>query len=116
MRQRTLDSSNLSYVRGRGGRDATLTLLADDPVRRTRCSAIGGLRRADGPDPDLLRRAAWASRRSTARRRSIAGTIVNETVDDQLTRLGLTMGLRQPLGTERLRLIASARRICWTTR
>lgn len=107
--QHSLDNSDLSFANIGGVVTPTITLVGDDPVSdNTLLLSFSSVNYA-GPTTEVFSgaRLSWSNLEGSTTIDSL-GTIVNERIDDQLIRLGLSLGLRQPLGTERLRLIASA--------
>ena len=109
MLERSLDTTNLAYVETGGTVTPTLTLLADDPVQENTVFATAAFVALMGQTQIFAGGELATSQADGSTQVDSLGTIVNESIDDSLVRLGLSMGLRQPLGTDRLRLIASAK-------
>ena len=105
--RRELGNSNLAYTTTGGVTTPDVTLLGQDPV--TTLSAFGSARtifQAGETEMFLGARLGYDASDGSAQT-DAAGTIVNETIDDSLIGLGLTLGIRQPLLRDKLRIIVS---------
>lgn len=103
-----LDNTDLSFTEAGGSVTPTVTLTDQDAVADDTLFASAGTVRVYGTTQLFsgARLAMFATEGST--RVDAGGTIVDESIDDDGTRLDLTLGLRQPLWGDRLRLIAAA--------
>ena len=105
--QRKLGNSNLAYTETAGVTTPDLTLLSQSPVTTT---AVFGSARSifQAGETEMFVGArldyAMSDGSSSA---DAAGTIVNEKIDDSLLALGLTLGIRQPVFRDKLRIIVS---------
>jgi hypothetical protein len=105
--QRKLGNSNLSYTETGGVTSPDVTLLGQDPV--TTLSAFGSARSIfQAGETEMFVGARLGYDASTGSSQvDAAGTIVNEKIDDTQIGLGLTLGIRQPLVHDKLRIIVS---------
>lgn len=105
--QRKLGNSNLAYSESAGVTTPALTLLSQDPV--TTLAAFASARTIfQAGETEMFVGARLGYDTATGGSTSdAAGTIVSETIDDSLLALGLTLGLRQPLFRDKLRIIVS---------
>ncbi|HXV75069.1 MAG TPA: hypothetical protein VD788_02030 [Candidatus Polarisedimenticolaceae bacterium] len=102
----SLDNSDLAFDEG----GPLVTLLGQDAVTETSIVASFGSINLAGPSTQVFTGAELTL--STLDGSTEIGDGVNtssESIDDTLTALGLKLGIRQPLGTDKLRLIASTR-------
>ncbi len=107
--QRKLGNSNLSYRETGGVTTPSVTLLAQDPVATTELFVSArSIFQAGETEMFLGGRLGYAMIGGQTRY-DAAGTIVTEEIDDSETRLGLTLGLRQPLFRDKLRIVVSGR-------
>ena len=107
--QRELDNSDLAFQQTAGAVTPITTLLSQDPITQTRVylSARTSFQAGETEvftGADLGYGMATGSTRIDA-----SGFIVNETIDDTHLNLGVTVGVRQPLYKDKLRLIVSGR-------
>lgn len=106
---RSLGNTNLSYSETGGVTTPSLTLLGDDPVTTARIFFTAKTIYQAGETELFAGARAGYSMVGGSTRVDAAGTIVNEEIDDSSIELGVTLGLRQPLFTDKLRLIVSGR-------
>jgi hypothetical protein len=105
--KRKLGNSDLAYTESGGVTTPDVTLLDQSPV--TTAGAFASARsifQAGETEVFLGARLGWDKTTGSAQT-DVAGTIVNEDVDDSRLGLGLTLGLRQPLFRDKLRIIVS---------
>jgi hypothetical protein len=107
--QRELDNSDLAFDETAGGVTPNRTLLAQDPVTAT-VVHVSAKAVFQAGETEMFSGAElahdWVDGATTV---DAAGTVVNEQIDDSQSRLGLTLGLRQPMFTDKLRFIVSGR-------
>jgi len=105
--QRQLGNSDLSYTTTGGVTTPDLTLLSEDPVTTTAVFASArSIFQAGETEVFMGARLDYAMSDGSSTS-DAAGTIVNESIDDSVTALGLTLGIRQPLFRDKLRIIVS---------
>jgi hypothetical protein len=105
--QRKLGNSDLASTTTGGVTTPDLTLLSQKPITTT--GIFGSARsifQAGETEVFLGVRLGYDSA-SGSQQTDAAGTIVNEKIDDSLIGLGLTLGVRQPLFHDKLRIIVS---------
>lgn len=107
--RRSLGSTALSYSQTGGVTTPVLTLLADDPVSTARVYVAAKTIYEAGETELFAGARAGYVMIGGSTRVDASGTVVNEEIDDSGIELGVTLGLRQPLGTEKIRLIVSGR-------
>jgi hypothetical protein len=107
--QRDLGNDDLSYADAGGVITPSLTLTAQDAVVTTR--AFGSARTVFQAGETEIFAAARLSWQSVGGATAVdaAGTPVREEVDDARLELGVTLGVRQPLLRDKLRVVVSGR-------
>lgn len=107
--QRELGNDDLSYAESGGVVTPSLTLTGQDAVTTTRLFGTAKTVFQAG-ETELFAgaRLAWQAVGGTTAV-DAAGTPVTEEVDDSRVELGVTLGVRQPLFRDKLRLIVSGR-------
>ena len=107
--QRELGNDDLSYSESGGVVTPSLTLVGQDPVTTTRLFGTAKTVFMAG-ETELFAgsRLGWQSVAGTTVV-DAAGTPVTEEVDDTFLELGVTLGVRQPLFRDKLRLIVAGR-------
>jgi len=105
--QRKLANSDLASTETAGVTTPDLTLLSQKPVTTT--GLFGSARSIfqAGETEVFLGARLGYDVTSGSDQTDAAGTIVNEKIDDSLLGLGLTLGLRQPVFHDKLRIIVS---------
>jgi len=106
---RELDNDNLAYSETGGVVTPGTTLTGQDPVGLTRIY-VSAQTVFNAGETELFAGARLAHEAvSGSTTIDVGGTPVNEAIDDTRLHLGLTVGLRQPLLRDRLRIIVSGR-------
>jgi hypothetical protein len=105
--QRKLGNSNLAYTESAGVTIPDVTLLSQKPVTTTGVFASARSIFQAGETEVFLGARLGYDMASGSAQTDAAGTIVNEKIDDSLLGLGLTLGLRQPIFRDKLRIIVS---------
>lgn len=105
--QRQLGNSDLAYTTTGGVTTPDLTLLSDNPVTTTAAFASArSIFQAGETEMFLGARLDYAMSDGSSTS-DASGTIVHESIDDSVLALGLTLGIRQPLFRDKLRIIVS---------
>jgi hypothetical protein len=105
--QRKLGNNNLAYTQAGGVTTPDITLINQDPVATLGAFASArSIFQAGETEVFLGARLGYDST-SGKSQTDASGTIVNESIDDSLLGLGLTLGIRQPLFKDKLRIIVS---------
>jgi hypothetical protein len=105
--KRKLGNSDLAYTETGGVTTPDQTLLGQSPVTTTGIFASArSIFQAGETEVFLGARLGYDATDGSAQT-DVAGTIVNEKIDDSLLGLGLTLGFRQPLFRDKLRIIVS---------
>ena len=107
--ERELDNSDLSFGETGGVVTPVVTLLGSDPITRTRLYASAKTIFQAGETEMFAGAELGYGMVDGSTRVDAAGFIVNEEIDDSHTHLGATVGLRQPLYRDKIRLIVSGR-------
>jgi hypothetical protein len=107
--ERELDNADLSYSQDSGGVTPSVTLVAQDPIETTALNASARTVFQAGHTEMFAGAEAGYTQVEGATTIDASGTPSSETIDDSTARLGLTLGLRQPLVNDKLRLIVSGR-------
>ena len=106
--QRKLGNSDLAYTEALGVTTADLTLLSQKPVTTT--SAFASARsifQAGETELFVGARLDFGLSGGSSSTVDTVGTIVNEKIADSRLGLGVTLGIRQPLYRDKLRIIVS---------
>ena len=105
--QRKLGNTDLAYSETLGVRTPDLTLLSQDPV--TTISGFGSARSIfqAGETEMFVGARLGYDKASGSSVIDAAGTTSSEKIDDSQLALGLTLGLRQPLLRDKLRIVVS---------
>jgi hypothetical protein len=107
--QRELDNSDLAFQQTAGVVTPTTTLLSQDPITQTRVY-LSARTIFQAGETEVFTGADLGYGMATGSTRiDASGFIVNETIDDTHLNLGVTVGVRQPLYKDKLRLIVSGR-------
>jgi hypothetical protein len=105
--QRKLGNSNLAYTETGGVTTPDTTLLSQDPVTTTGLFAAARSIFQAGETEMFLGARLGYDMADGKSQTDVTGTIVDESIDDSTLGLGLTLGLRQPLMRDKLRIIVS---------
>lgn len=105
--QRKLGNDNLAYTQAGGVTTPDITLLNQDPVATLGAFASARSIFQAGETEVFLGARLGYDTTSGKSQTDAAGTIVNESIDDSVLGLGLTLGFRQPLFKDKLRIIVS---------
>jgi len=105
--QRKLGNSNLAYSESGGVTTPDTTLLSQDPVTTTGLFASARSIFQAGETEMFLGARLGYDMASGKSQTDVTGTIFSESIDDSTLGLGLTLGLRQPLMKDKLRIIVS---------
>jgi len=104
---RKLGNNDLAYTTIGGVTTPDLTLLSDSPVTTTAAFASArSIFQAGETEMFIGGRLDYAKTDGSSSA-DAAGTITNESIDDSILALGLTLGIRQPLFKDKLRIIVS---------
>ena len=105
--RRELGNSDLAYTQSGGVTTPDVTLLSQSPVTTMGVFASArSIFEAGETEVFLGARLGYDATDGSAQT-DAAGTIVNESIDDSVLGLGLTLGLRQSLFRDKLRIIVS---------
>jgi hypothetical protein len=104
---RELGNSNLAYTVTGGVTTPDVTLLSQDPIATKRLFASARSIFQAGETEVFLGALLGYDITDGRSQTDAAGTIVNESIDDSNLGLGITLGLRQPLLRDKLRIIVS---------
>lgn len=105
--QRKLGNSDLAFTETGGITTPDVTLLAQDPIKTL--GVFGSARsifQAGETEVFMGARLGYDTR-DGRQQTDAAGTIITETIDDSSIGLGLTLGIRQPVFRDKLRIIVS---------
>ena len=105
--KRKLGNTDLAYSENGGVITPDVTLLGQSPVTTTGAFASARSIFQAGETEVFLGARLGYDMTSGSAQTDVAATIVNEKIDDKLLGLGLTLGLRQPLFRDKLRIIVS---------
>ena len=105
--RRELGNTNLAYTETGGLVTPDVTLLSQKPVTTTGVFASARSIFQAGETEVFLGARLGYDMADGSSQAEAAGTIANEKIDDSLLGLGLTLGLRQPLFRDKLRIIVS---------
>jgi len=105
--KRRLGNNDLAYTQTGGVTTPDVTLLNQSPVTTKGVFASArSIFQAGGTEVFLGARLGYDATDGSAQT-DVVGAAVNESIDDSLLGLGLTLGLRQPLFRDKLRIIVS---------
>ena len=105
--QRKLSNNDLAYTVTGGVTTPDTTLLSQDPIA-TKSLFASARTIFEAGETEMFVGARLGYDMASGRSQTDAsGTIVNESIDDSLLNLGLTLGIRQPLLKDKLRIIVS---------
>jgi hypothetical protein len=105
--QRKLGNSDLAFTETGGVTTPDVTLLSQDPIK---VMGIFGSARSifEAGETEVFLGARLGYDKTDGRQQTnAAGAIVNEKIEDSLLGLGLTLGVRQPVFHDKLRIIVS---------
>jgi hypothetical protein len=105
--RRELGNSNLAYTQTGGVTTPDVTLVSQDPVQDLGLFASARSIFQAGETEVFLGARLGYDMISGSAQTNEGGTVFNEEIDDKVLGLGLTLGLRQPLFRDKLRIIVS---------
>ena len=105
--QRKLGNSDLAFTETGGVTTPDVTLQSQDPIKTMGVfGAARSIFQAGETEVFMGARLGY-DKVDGGQQTDAAGTIVNETIDDSVIGLGLTLGVRQPVFRDKLRIIVS---------
>ncbi len=107
--EQSLDRRDLSYSDSGGSVTPDVTLIGQDPITSIDARLTAQFVFPAGETEMFTGTDLTWRQISGSTRIDETGTIVNEQIDDTATRLGVTVGLRQPLMRDKLRFVVSGR-------
>ena len=107
--QRELDNTDLAFANNGGVITPSLTLLGSDPIVQSRVYVSAKTIFQAGETEMFTGGELGYGIVDGSTQVDAAGLIVNEAIDDSHLHLGVTVGLRQPLFRDKIRIIVSGR-------